>query len=336
MPSRIADNLFWLGRYLERADSSARLLRAVTTRMTGESNPSDVTELPVLVRALALTGQIDPGYAIREFPGKLPPLEFSLPNFSLDHQDPDSLRCQVDQVVMLAGSVRDRLSSDAWRIVREMGSNLRSSSPENCDLMDLLHTIDTLLVSLAAFSGFVSEFMTRTHGYHFLNIGRRLERSLNILGLVKNCLTYSQAESSDLLEAILEVSDSRLTYRSRYFANLELPAVLDLLLADPSNPRSLAYQVQQLDANLNLLPGNASVGVSTNQRLAGLMIQTIGEADFFQMNLLDGDERVGELKPWLTKLEQQLPKISTSISNRFFVHSGPVNQIVVEPVDAQS
>ena len=329
LPSRIADNLCWLGRYLERADASARLLRAVAARMTGESDPSEAVELPVLVRALALSGQIDAGYAIKEFPGKLPPLESCLAANALNHGDTDSLRFQVDRIVALAGTVRDRLSRDAWRIVQEMSSSFSSSDPQNCDLVDLLDSIDTLVVGLAAFSGFVSECMTRTHGFHFLNIGRRLEHTLQTTSLLKNCFASTSEVTGELIESVLEVCESSLTYRSRYYASLQLPAVLDLLLADELNPRSLAYQLRKLNANLELLPDNSGVELSPDRRLTQEAQAAIQSADNFEICKVDGTGCRPQLRDLLEKIESLLPDVSTSLSNRFFVHCGPVHQMIV-------
>lgn len=330
IPSRLADNLCWLGRYLERADASARLLRAVAARLTGEAAPEDLPELPALIRALALSGQVDAGYAIHDFSKKLPPIESTLAQNALNQTDSDSLRFQVDQIVALAGTVRDRLSVDAWRIVQEMSSSFNSNDPKNCDLVDLLDTIETLVVSLAAFSGFVSECMTRTYAFSFLNIGRRLEHALQIISLIKNCFAGNQNVAPELTEAILDVAESGLTYRARYFANLQLPAVLDLIIIDESNPRSLAYQIRKLLANLETLPGNMDEPRTDDLRLAIESQQSIRSTDIFKVCSHDENGAHPRLMELLDVNEQRLLEISTAISNRFFVHSGPVQQWVVD------
>lgn len=331
LPSRVADNLCWLGRYLERAEASARLLRAVATRLTSEIDPDEAVELPVLIRALALSGQIDVGYAIKEFSSMLPELASCLPSNALDHNDSNSLRSNVDQVVLLAGQVRDRLSSDSWRIVQEMSSNFESSEPNHCDLVDLLDLTDTLIVSLAAFSGLVSESMTRTHAFRFLNLGRRLEHSMQIIGLIRNCFAQKGFVSGELLEAILDVCDSGLTYRSRYYANLQMPAVMDLLLVDEMNPRSLAYQLFKLNTNLESLHGNSDGNeLSTDRQLAVDALDSVRHANVVKLCESDHQGERQALLDLLDKLEGQLPAISNSISNRFLVHSGPVHQMIAD------
>ena len=331
LPSRITENLFWLGRYLERADASARLLRAVAMKLTDESDPADTIELPQLIRALALSGQIDIGYANLNRTLELAPLEQQLPAYALNHQDSDSLRFHVDQIVSLAGTVRDRLSSDGWRIVQEMSSSCESSSPENCDLVDLLDIIDTLVVGLAAFSGFVSENMTRTHAYNFLNIGRRLERAIQISTLIGNCFAKPHRDSVQLLESVLEVMESRLTYRSRYYANLQLGAVLDLLLMDETNPRSLNYQLMKLQANLEALAASLVQGPSIDLRLASEAIKSLQSNTLTSLTEVSKRGEREILQNLLETVESRLGEISISLSNRFFVHSGPVHQMVVDP-----
>ena len=336
LPSRVVENLCWLGRYLERADSSARLLRSVATRMTGETDPSEQVELPVLIRALALSGQIDSGYAIKEFSEKLPRLEFALALNALDHKDSDSLRFQIDRIVSLAGTVRDRLSVDGWRIVQEMSSSFTSSNPRHCDLVDLLDAIETLVVGLAAFSGFVSECMTRTFAFNFLNIGRRLEHALQTVIFIKNCFTREDQASSELLEAVLEVSESALTYRARYYANLQLSPVLDLLLVDEMNPRSLAYQLYKLNANLESLPGSSIDHLPIDCQLAAEVLESVRSIDTSEIGKPDPTGIRPQLLELLESVEERLPKIFTLISNRFFVHSGPVHQMIVDPETSNS
>ena len=331
LPSRIADNLCWLGRYLERAGASARLLRSVVVKLTSEASPEESKALPILVRALTLSGQIDPGYAIKEFSNLLPRLETSLPAHALDPHEVNSIHWQVNQIVSLSGTLRDRLSADAWRIVQQMRDNFECSVTGQCDLVDLLDITDTLIVSLAAFSGFVSEFMTRTHAFCFLNIGRRLEHSLQFASLIKNCLHRQEKVSGELLEELLDISDSGLTYRSRYYANLQLGPVLDLLLLDEMNPRSLGHQIVQLLLNLESLPGNSNEAPLSEERELALQVhRAIYSSDAADLTQLDSGGNRPALDKLLEMIEEKLPAISTSISNRFLVHSGPVQQMIEE------
>ena len=334
LPSRIGDNLCWLGRYLERADASARLLRTIANRLTGENDPREMVELPALVRAFSHSGDQKQPLSIDEFfSGNFSGPGSALAVSALNPSSMDSLRFQVEQIVMLSGTVRDRLSSDAWRIVQEMGNSVTNSSSENCDLVDLLHIVDDLVVGLAAFGGFVGERMTRTHAYNFLNIGRRLEHSLQIAALIKNCFARQKEVPSELLEAVLETSESALTYRSRYYANFQLPAVFDLVIADEMNPRSLAYQLKELVANLALLPENSSEPGLLDGGIAKDLAETARTVNALEICEIDSDGKRSKMRDLLETVEKRLPEISTLVSNRFFVHSGPVQQLIVEPED---
>ncbi|MDB2687677.1 circularly permuted type 2 ATP-grasp protein, partial [Mariniblastus sp.] len=339
LPSRVADNLCWLGRYLERTDFSVRSLRAVLKRMTSENDPQDAIELPVLLRTLALSGLIDSGYAIKEFSTRLPPLEDCLPTLARDHENPNSLRSMVDQIASVASRVRDRLSSDSWRVVQELLSCVKSCcgkscEPESCDLVDLLDVTDALVANLAAFSGLVSEAMTRSHAFRFLNIGRRIEHALQIAAFIKHCFAEQAAVPDQLLEAALDILDSGMTYRARYYANLQLPLVLDLLLVDELNPRSLAFQLVKLKKDVESLPGNVeSAGQFEDRQLAMELLDLMRTLDLTEVTKTDAAGERPELLELLEKVEALLPAISISLSNHFLVHSGPVSQLIHDDFD---
>ena len=330
VPSRLADNLCWLGRSIARADCTARTLRSLVVRLTGEVDPAEAAELPVLAQALNIGLKPEQGER-KSLKVDLQSLEQGLPGSALNAQDPASLRSIVDQISALAGRVRERLSSDGWRIVQEITSELESHDSENSELSDLLDLTDTLVVYLASFGGMVHESMTRTFAYQFYKLGRHLEQGLQLVDLVKNSLATTNRISADLLEAVLEISDSGMTYRSRYYANLQLPAVLDLLLLDETNPRSLGFQLVRLNETIESLPGNqSSADFSNERRLAMDCLHDIRMADPTRLCKLDDRGRKTELLKLLEKMASQLPEIATSISNRFLVHSGPVHQLISE------
>ena len=331
LSSRVAENLCWLGRYMERADATARLLRAVVIRLTGEVSPAESIELPALIRALAVEGRIDAGFAIKEISRQLPELDHGLAISSLDRSDPNSLRSLVDRISSLGAQVRERLSADSWRIVQKISGNFDNYEPEQCDLSDLLELTSDLVLDLASFNGLVSESMTRTHGFRFLNIGRRLERSLQMIALVKNCLLQKDVPESELLEAVLEIADSIMTYRSRYHANPQLPTVIDLLLSDEKNPRSLAFQLVALNKNIGSLPGNQDrTDFPVERRLAMDALHSVRMADTKSLGATHVLGKSSPLVQLLDKIEKTLPRVSSEISNRFLVHSGPVNQMISE------
>jgi uncharacterized alpha-E superfamily protein len=131
-----------------------------------------------------------------------------------------------------------------------------------------------------------------------------------------------------VFETVLEVADSLMTYRSRYLANLQLAAVLDLLLTDETNPRSLAYQFVQLAAHVEQLPrGEAQPGYSTEQRLAMSLLHSIHLLDIQVIAELHSLGEYAALERLADGWETQLPQLSEAISHRYLVHAGPAHQL---------
>jgi uncharacterized circularly permuted ATP-grasp superfamily protein/uncharacterized alpha-E superfamily protein len=241
LPSRAADNLFWLGRYIDRTEATLRLVRALLNRMADNGQalpvinavtalvsawsaaPSDIPSLrPILVARAALEN--------REASGSVPALVMAARN--------------------TASVIRDRLSPDAWRAVVEL--------VEICDAplaaadfeAAMSERVDQALRIIASFSGLAQENMTRLGGWRFLEIGRRIERG------VATCRFTRQF--SDLpergLDTLLELCDSRITYRQRYMMVTARAPVIDLAVLDPSNPRSIVFQLDQIETHLDALP----------------------------------------------------------------------------------
>jgi uncharacterized alpha-E superfamily protein len=328
LPSRVADNLYWLGRHLERADSAARLLRTVTLRMTSETGSAKYVDLPCLIRCLAEQGQIEPGFAVDGIRDQMPAIEQALPASTFDGSQPGSLRSVVEEIYRTASTVRDRLSVDSWRIISHLVSDFRRQTSHHYDLSDLLTVTNDLIIDLAAFGGNVTESMTRTHAYRFLELGRRLERAMQIVTLVRNCFLSVPQVPYELLESVLEIADSRMTYRSRYLANLQIPTVLDLLLTDETNPRALAYQLNALQDHVAGLPRLINTpGYSPDQRLAMSMLHTIR---MFDIESVCDAFSLGDHQP-LQKLvddfSHQLPNLSHAVTLRYLVHAGPSQQL---------
>lgn len=329
LPSRVADNLFWLGRNAERAEGSCRLLRTVLTRLTGEAESSTLRELPGLVHLLAAQGQIEPGYAIEGIKDLLPPFEQALPSAVLDATQSGSLRSTLESFYHVAAIVRDRISLDSWRIINRIEQDVQAlSEVKNVDISDLLSLVNQVLLELSALSGLVMESMTRTQGWRFLDLGRRLERAMHTISLVLNAMPALRDDNPAMLEAVLDVSDSSMTYRSRYLANLQITPVLDLLLTDESNPRSLAFQLVVLNEHVNQLPRDTTQPLhGPEQRITMNALSSIRSVD---IEMLSGQRRSSErtsLERMLARLSDQLPKLSELISHRYLIHAGTPRQL---------
>ena len=313
LPSRVADNLFWLGRHIECADGSARLLRTVLGRLTSEHDVAGMPELDPLLRCLAALGQLEPGFVIEEIRQQLPAVERALPGAVFDASQSSSLASIVDEVHRLGSLVRDRISVDSWRIIHRVHEEFQLLAGRLAvSLSEILMLANRMIIDLAAFAGLVDESMTRTQGWRFLDIGRRLERALHTVALAQNMLIDVDAHDAPVLEAFLEVADSLMTYRSRYLATLQAAPVLDLVLTDETNPRSVAYQLVTLADHVENLPRERNQPLrSPEQRIVLSLLSAVRMAD---MDTLRRPPRRGErtkLDRLLGRIHEQLPRSRT-------------------------
>ena len=249
VPSRVVENLFWLGRYAERLEDTTRLLRTALGRLAGEGGPGDERELAALARWLAAGEMLPERFAetctATELAAALRDLVFAL-------EEPGSVRALLQRMSYLIASVRDRLSGDTWRILNRMQTEF-PATPRRPTAGTILAVLHRLIMHLASFSGMETENMTRGHAWRFLVLGRRIERAINVTSNIRAVLATDPTGTA-ALPPLLEYTDSTMTYRRRHFAQPELPATLDLLLADSSNPRSLAFQCRAIARHFDELP----------------------------------------------------------------------------------
>jgi len=319
LPSRVADNLFWLGRNIERAEQTARPLRSLVTYVTREDVSEGQPELIALLHVLADMNLIPP--RLRE-PMPLPELEKQLSLlFKLDaHQT--VLRTTLGEVRRVAAAVRDRLSIDTWRILNQLHQDFRLRHGR-IQFDDVLVYLNQMITDLAAFSGMEMESMTRGHGWLFLDIGRRLERSLAMTRLVRSSVSASPSHIA-MLEPLLEVADSSMTYRRRYFAEPQLPPVLDLLLADTTNPRALAFQLAAMANLLNQLPRDPRAPSPTREeRMIAHAIDALASADFDALSQPGADVAFDRLTDLLDLLDEDLRGMSDAVTFHYFSHAEP-------------
>ncbi len=256
LPSRVADNLYWLGRYMERAEGFARLARGITLRLTDQNFESS-PELPLLFAALRRAAAED---TVSEPAESLFHPEEDLARILLDDQFPHGLQATLASIYRIASLVRDRISADTWRIINRFDRDFppsRAGANAPIQLSEILPALDRLIITFAAFGGLAMESMTRGYAWRFLDMGRRIERSLATVNLLKSTLSPPGgilSREGPLLESVLEIADSVMTYRRRYMTSLQAAPVLDLLLADESNPRSVAFQLVCLTEHVEALP----------------------------------------------------------------------------------
>ncbi len=244
--SRTADDLFWLGRYAERLDNAARVLRAATLRLTSENvGPGEAAEIGHMLRLLGELGLVEPLLA-----EMLPDGRALLAAMPLAWGSDSPLGDLFAAVGRIAETLRDRLSKDMEVVVLGPLQQARAALALPQDADRTIVAIEALIGLVAAFGGMVGENMTQSSGWLFLDIGRRIERALYGAALLSELLDGTEREGEAPLELALELSDSTITYHSRYLGVVQTGPVVDLLLSDPRNPRSVAFQLARIEAHL--------------------------------------------------------------------------------------
>jgi uncharacterized alpha-E superfamily protein len=198
---------------------------------------------------------------------------------------------------------------------------------ERGDFRTLEELLDRMVMRLASFSGSVMEAMTRGHGWRLLDIGRRLERALQITSLLRGGLVKPPADERARLELLLGAADSSITYRSRYLTSMQADLVIDLLLVDDANPRAVAFQLQRLKEHVGMLPQDPSVvRRSPEARLITDALAAVELSQLDQLSLLEDGERP-ELDALLLRIEQDLERLSEALTQDYLTHVKAVRQM---------
>ncbi len=327
LPSRTADNLFWLGRYAERSEGAVRLLRSLLIRLSGESGAAtSAVTLKGLVSLLVVQEHLSQRRAKRAVEGGIPAVESEMWTILFDPDCPDGLARILANVRRTAELVRERLSDDTWQILMELTeiSDSWSETPGQ-EVDDALRLLNRMIRYLAALNGMIMENMTRGYSWRFLDLGRRLERVRHAAKLIRNLAARGDPESGGALDLLLELADSTMTYRTRYKASPQLSATLDLLLADETNPRSVMFQLIAFDEHMAVMPlEDRDAILSPAQRIITGLRTELQLAD---MDRLVEASRKGGVRPDLDRLVQRLEDdikaLSDLIARTYFSHSMP-------------
>jgi uncharacterized circularly permuted ATP-grasp superfamily protein/uncharacterized alpha-E superfamily protein len=312
LPSRLAEDLFWLGRYAERTEGLARLARGAIARMVDQTGFDSAHA----VQGLASACRAKP---IRSTGSEL---ERKFINAMLGETNGVDLRGAVANLHRLARVLRDTISTDAWRILQEIYRAVSNFKPGPTEpAAGVLELLDNLIVTLAAFAGLAADSMTRGQAWRFLDMGRRIERAAFVSQFLRDTLVEPGADPV-LLEAVLEIADSSLTYRRRYMTLLETHAVADLLLADDTNPRSVAFQLALIDQHLVALPRDTShPDRNYDQRLLLKMRTSIQLADFVDLCSEPAGRKRQEFHLLLSEILDQIGQLSETIAQLYFSHA---------------
>ncbi len=300
VPSRAADNLFWLGRYLERAEATLRLVRALGTQRDAGKGASTVLHSVERIQRLLVTWGAT-SQATRAQPAKVAAE-------ALQSEDKfGSALSLVRAAQRTATSLRERLSPDAWQVITEMTERL---AQEVDDDDGVIVAAELTLQELASFAGLAQENMNRAAGWRFLEMGRRAERAINTARFARQ-FAYDEAGGEDL-DVLLTLVDCQITYRSRYLVGPLLAPVRDLVVLDPYNPRSVAFQVSALNDHIASLPSLKEGGLIERPHRLAVALQAM---------LTTAEAAALDTKS-LFALEQDLLNLADAIGSHYFPH-GP-------------
>lgn len=329
LPSRVADNLYWLGRYTERAEAVSRLSRVLGTRLLEFQSARDLLksdEVARLLQALSMQFRfLDAPSATADRVLSQNDIEQEFLDAVVDSTCSGSILSTIRSVLRVSRVVRDRVSHDTWRILASLDETIEHLvHVETRDgIPDLVNELNRVVITLAGFSGLVMESMTRGFAWRFLDMGRRIERAITLVTMLRGTLVQPVERDAPLVESILDVAESSMTYRRRYPASLQTAPAVDLLLADDANPRSVIFQLKTLAEHIAALPPLPTQGVrSSQQRLILSATSQIELSDITELCRISATTACRQdLEDLLQKLSKLLPALSDSLTETYLYHA---------------
>ena len=327
--SRSAENLFWLGRYTERAENSVRLARltleSLASFVRGGTSIEVLHVLDALARKYGLVGPDVPPAAqgLRVF-------ERSLVHSLIDTVNANSVAYNLQSVQGCAQALRDRLSTEHWKLIQEVGELCKQglsavlkpgAVTALSDVIGVLSRIDT---HLAAITGAQTDRMTRDDGWRLLSVGRQIERLDFLSNSLIRGFECGLQQRDDGFALLLGLFDSTITYRAQFQGRREVPPLLHLLVHDTDNPRSLAWVARTMRERFMKLSRRQSAW-------AGDAAIPLPHPEDWPLDLISAPGDKGKypaLIALLTDSGTQAQALSTQISRRLFSHVGSVDRMV--------
>jgi uncharacterized circularly permuted ATP-grasp superfamily protein/uncharacterized alpha-E superfamily protein len=354
LSSRTAENLFWVGRYAERAQTTARLLRTILQQrvelvpqgfaqgVSSGSSRTDTAFLQTLLCTLTQMTMTYPGFVGEESAEALLHPEAELLSVTLAGERTGSIASTLLAFIRSVYAVRERLSADTWRVIGDLErywDDLQAATGVD-DISDetrlrLVQTaLDRVIASLASFLGLNMESMGYDEGWFLLDAGRRLERTLQMASMLRSMLTFKQEAAVEqlLLERMLDVHECLMTYRSRYRSRLHIASVLDLLLFDRTNPRSMVYQLERLQKRVEDLPQKRTLHTFSRlvpqERLVLEALTALRLADdALALSAADENAMRTTFDELLGTVSDFTAQVSAAITQEFFNHAHSQHQI---------
>ncbi|MET0445959.1 MAG: circularly permuted type 2 ATP-grasp protein, partial [Pseudorhodoplanes sp.] len=300
LPSRAADNLYWYGRYVERAEATLRVIRCMCSRNLEMDLSGDVTRtIAKLGHQLVAWGAVSKENADAD--------TLTIVRQALSDEDAYGSGLSGVRMAGYAASViRERISIDASKLLRALNQQLADIS-NLVTVADVYEAADHALQNLSALAGLEQENMNRSAGWRFLDIGLRTERAINTCRLSR--FFAPEDATADDLDVMLDLIDSQITYRSRYLTGVALVPVRDMALLDPYNPRSVGYQVETAQQHLAMLPGLRDDGLLEEpQQIIARLATEIATSEARNLDV-----------PIILAFEQRMSSFAQAIANRYFL-----------------
>jgi uncharacterized circularly permuted ATP-grasp superfamily protein/uncharacterized alpha-E superfamily protein len=317
LSSRVVENLFWFGRYAERCENAARLLRVALSRLVdaGTGNEAALASIYATGRALKLLPKLAGRATRREMQARL--LEAAC------GAEQDGLGDGIRRLLWVGAQVRERFSLDNWHALNRLQHQWQVCAKGRPTLSGALAFVDQTLLAATTLAGFAMDDMTRDDGWRFLIVGRRIERLVFLAGTAGQFLRLESMRHPRCLEWLLELADSIITYRSRYMAQPELLPAVDLIVFDESNPHAVIFQMQEIARYLGLLEkGRGEAGGGMRAALERLRGFDPDRADRGK----DGDNPGPGLTDLLDDVAAEAARLSDRLAMRYFTHVGEVGR----------
>ena len=338
LPSRVADNLFWLGRYAEKTENTIRVLHTALKEYLGDeihSTRSEITDIPasiaVLLKTLTKVTGSSPGFSGKTNQKRITNPWRDLRQLLIDENRYGSLASTIGNVRRVSNQLRDRLSPELMRVLNDLDDNQKQLQqmvsaadhkmlPTDTVLLAAINErFEAMLITMAAFTGLVHENLTHGDNWRFLMLAKRIERANLSAGIVRTFMQH-EVRNSQLLEVLLRLFDSMITYRTRYRSQLNAVLVMHLLLLDEKNPKSLAYQFSEIDSYVRHLPGKHN----SDYRDPLLRLATVGLSRVRLANiesLLNSSSTRQTADEFLKVLEDIPTELSSTLTATYFTHT---------------